>query len=559
MKKRHRVFLYLYEATDKNRIALVSLVLLEALSSLVSVGFVMAMRDALDSAAKRDTSALKYGILSMTVLVVVGIAIRALIRRFYERVRASVENNLKGRLLHHILHGDYAQTQSIHSGEWSNRLSSDTAVVAGGIAEILPQLVGMSVKLLGAVAMIISMIPSVSYFLLPIGAASVAITWALRKYIKKHHKNVQEKDGEVRSYLGERLGALMIVRAFLAEDLVEAENSRKMKEHKRARMSRNFVSNVCNIGFSGLMNALYIISFIYCGFGIADGSVSYGTLLAVIQLIGQIQIPFASISGVVPQFYAMTASAERLLEAENFKKESLIERKTERDFSAIALENVSFSYPDGNRLTVFTGINLTINKGDYAALTGYSGCGKSTMFKLLLSLFEADDGKIEVQYKNGATKPLGVAHRPLFSYVPQGNQLMSGSIREAVIFAADDKSDEQRLARALYIACADGFVSELERGVDTILGEHGAGLSEGQLQRLAIARAVYADTPVLLLDEVTSSLDEQTEHMILHRLKSLTDKTVLIVTHRPAALEICNRIFEVTEEKITEIENKKDI
>ncbi len=552
MKKRNRVLSYLYQATKKNRIALVSLVLLETLISALTIGFVMAMKVALDSAAKQDMSALQTGIVIMVSLVILRIALRALLRHYNEKVKASVENNLKGRLLHHLLHGDYAQTEAVHTGEWMNRLTSDTTVVAGGITEILPSLAGMTVKLVGALCMMIILIPSVSYFLLPVGALAIFITWLLRKYIKTHHKNVQEKDGRVRSYLQERLGSMMIVRAFRAEDAVEEQNAALMSEHKRARMRRNMISNICNIGFAGLMNALYIISFAYCGFGIVKGIVSYGTLLAVIQLVGQIQTPFAGLSGIIPHFYSMTASAERLLEAEDFKKEIAEETCRTQDFASLSLSNVSFSYPDGNQLTVFSDITLKINKGDYAALTGYSGCGKSTLFKLLLSLFEPTDGEIKVAFSDGTKSNLAVAHRPLFSYVPQGNHLMSGTVREIVSFSDRDGNDTEKIERALHIACADSFVSELERGIDTTLGEHGAGLSEGQMQRLAIARAIYADTPILLFDEATSSLDEETEHLILQRLKELTDKTVLIVTHRPAALDICNRIFEVTEGRISE-------
>ncbi len=553
--KKNRELSYLWEATCKNRIALASLVFFEAVISLVSIGFVMAMRQALDSAVAKDMTALQKGIFWMSALVAFRIILRALLRHLEEKVRASVENHLKQRLLTHLLYGDYAHFQDIHTGEWMNRLTSDTTVVSNGIAEILPRFVGMSVKLAGALTMIIVMIPEVSYFLLPAGALAIGITWVLRKYIKLHHKKVQQRDGEVRSYLQERLGSMMVVRAFRAEEAIKRESSLLMQEHMNARMSKNRISNICNIGFAGLMNALYIIGFAVCGFGIAADTVTYGTLLAVIQLIGQIQSPFAGLSGIVPRFYSMTASAERLLEAESFRQETAI-TFPDADFRAIEVDKVSFTYPDANALTVFSDVSMRIERGDYIALTGYSGCGKSTLFKLLLCLYSAGDGRINVELSDGTMRNLDASMRGLFSYVPQGNHLMSGTVREVVAFTDADNADTDRIRRALYIACADSFVDELEDGLETMLGEHGAGISEGQMQRLAIARALYADTPVLLLDEVTSSLDEETERMILQRLRDMTDKTVLIVTHRPAALKICNRIFEVTEGKIVELDTE---
>ncbi len=553
MKKGHRTISYLYEATEKNRIFAVALTVMEIILSLAGIGFAMAMRSALDGAANQDMTALRVGLVWMVMFVLARIGFRAISCRLNEKVRTSIENNLKSRLLRHLLHSDYTQTEAVHTGEWMNRLTSDTTVVAGGLTELLPNLFGMLVKLIGATVMIVVLIPQVAYFLIPTGLLVLLITWVLRGTMKRQHKAVQESDGFMRSFLQERLGNMMIVRAFRAEGIVEKEAEERMDIHKKARMQRNTVSNICNIGFSVLMNALYIGSFAYCGIGIVGGTITYGTLLAVIQLVGQIQTPFAGLSGIVPRYFAMTASAERLLEAEAFEKENGEETANPNTFASVDLDNVSFAYSDGNRQTVFTDISLQLHKGDYVALTGHSGGGKSTLFKLLLCLYKPTNGCVSVRYLDGSKTPLNVAHRLLFAYVPQGNEIMSGSIREIVTFASKEDTDIDRINHALKIACADTFVAELENGIDTVLGERGAGLSEGQMQRLAIARAIYANAPIILFDEATSALDAETESKVLANLKSMTDKTVLIVTHRPAALEICNRIVEVNEGEVKEL------
>ena len=196
--------------------------------------------------------------------------------------------------------------------------------------------------------------------------------------------------------------------------------------------------------------------------------------------------------------------------------------------------------------TVLKHISLDIHKGEYVAFTGHSGCGKSTVLKLLMSIYRLDSGERYLTDADGE-KSLSSQWRRLFAYVPQGNQLMSGTIREVVAFAdMEDRNNDARIRQALAIACGDDFVSDLDNGIDTLLGERGTGLSEGQMQRIAIARAVFSESPILLLDEATSALDEQTEKRLLQNLRRMTDKTVVIVTHQPAALEICDRVIDFT-------------
>lgn len=481
----------------------------------------------------------------------------------YEWTRASLENGLKGRLFSCLLHKDYATVTAVHSGEWVSRLTSDTVVVAGGVMDILPGLGGMLARLIGALVALFVLEPAFFYILIPAGLLMILVTASLRKVLKCLHKQIQEANGRVLSFLQERLGSLMIVRVFSMEEQTSKAAAQRMDEHKAARIRRNHFSNFCNFGFRVIVDCAYLLTAGYCGYGILQGTISYGTFTAILQLVGQVQSPFASITGIVPKYFATTASAERLMEAESYpddgNREAVSERKIQRfyqeEFKSIGVRNASFSYwttDKKDRLTVLQNVSIEIQKGEYVAFTGHSGCGKSTLLKLLMSLYPLDSGERYIcAVKDGQTVeyPLTASWRGLFAYVPQGNQLMSGTIREVVAFGDPDAmKQEARLAQALQIACADEFVVALEDGVDTRLGERGAGLSEGQMQRIAIARAIFSDRPILILDEATSSLDEATEQQLLTNLRQMTDKTVLIITHRPAALKICDRTIAMTKE-----------
>lgn len=552
MKKSHIGAMRWIWRTSSHKAYLVAvLAVSQMLISLIGVGMAWLIKELIDCAVSRSIRGFVTVGGALIGIIIVQAAAQAVNRYASELAKATLENLYKKRLLDVAVTGDYGRVSAIHSGEWMNRLTNDTQVVANGIAEILPGLLSMLTKLVGAVVLLAFMLPELTILLIIGGIAMIGASYLFRKVMKTLHKKIQEADGRFRVLVTECLSGLIVIRAFSRETQVLADADKAMGEHKSARMKRNHFWNMCNIGFSLAINGAYVLGALWCGWGILKGVLSYGTFVAVIQLVSQIQAPMANISSYVPRLYAMTASAERLMEIESVCR---MNDSTEacdiqiRDFDKLELKDVSFTYgEDGaeNRRTVLNRFNLTISRGSCTALVGPSGAGKSTVLKLLMGLYRPKDGAC-MAVCGDHDIALGTNSRDLFAYVPQGNCLMSGTIRECVTFGDESAmQDEPRIESALRNACAYDFVMNLPDGIDTKLGERGSGLSEGQMQRLAIARALFSGRPVLLLDECTSSLDGATERDVLEHLRRLSDTTVVIVTHRPAALELADQVVTV--------------
>ena len=545
---------WLWRILAGTRWEVLCLLVLNVLSGGSGVALAWTLRNMIDRAVARDGAGfLRQGGLFLGVILL-QLLLGALIRRTHEHASVTLENRLKKRLFETLLYKDYAAVTAVHTEEWMNRLVSDTTVTAGAIVSIVPQASGMLVMLVSAVSAVLVMLRAAVWAIVPAGVAISLMGYLFRKKLKALHKDIRAADGRVRVTLSERLSELMIVRSFRREQTAVRQGEAAMEAYRAARMRRNRFANLASFAYGLLMRSLYAGAAVYCGYGILKGTVSYGTFVAVLQLVGQIQTPFANLSTYIPQYYAMIASVERLMEAEGFVDDCpegqlpqpKIDELYGRSFRGLRFEDVSFAYTDRAEPTrVLQHVTVAGQKGEIIAVAGPSGQGKSTLLKLLLCLYPVSGGRRLLVTAEGEM-PLTSAHRGMFAYVPQGNRIFSGTVREALTFGDEDVPDEA-IWQALDIAAAD-FVRELPEGLEAMLGERGAGLSEGQLQRLAVARAILSGHPILLLDEATSALDEGTEARLLDNLKRMTDKTVLIVTHRPRVRAISDRVWVLRED-----------
>lgn len=523
------------------------LCVIQSALAISGIVFALLMRRTIDCAVLGQISAFYQSVISIAALIFAQIALRALNHYVEDDTRAVIDNRLRQRMFHGILKSEYADMKEYHTGELMNRITSDSSVITDGAVTLLPSILSMIVRIIGVLLVMRTIEPWFVVVFLVGGILVTALSVIPRKFQKRLHKRVQEEDGKVRSFLQESLESLLVIRAFGCEQKIEAENEKNMNLHRRVRRTRSNTYNLFGSGLRILMQCGYLFGFTWCGIGILEGRITYGTLTAVLQLIGQIQTPFASMGSAFPKYATMLASAERLMEITekaSRKEETTAGTREEvyEKMENISFAHVSFAY-DSDR-PVLRDESFCVKKGEFAALIGSSGIGKSTIMKLLLSVYQPNDGEIKIQLNDG-TIGLKELPRGMFAYVPQGNYLMSGPIWQVVGFAETaDKIDRSKVEKACKVACAHEFITELPKGYDTVLGERGDGLSEGQMQRIAVARAVYSGCPILLLDEATSALDADTERRMITALKEMSDYTVFLVTHRKDVWELCDRVLE---------------
>lgn len=521
---------------------LVLLIVGNALSSVCAVSVALFSKQIVDAAQNGDFTALLRAGAVLLCVVLLQIGLRILDNSLAVRVSGRLEMACKRRLFSAILQKEYSAVTAYHSGELMTRLTSDITVVTDNATVLLPTAISMLTRLVLAFAVIASLDMRFALLILAAGAVLFASSRAFRGKIKKLHKTVQASDGRLRAFLQESIESLLAVQVFGVQSKVMREADVRQTDNFDAKIRRNRWSIAANAGFLALFSFGTLLTLLWCGWKLVAGTITFGTLTALLQLVNQVQTPLTNLSGLMPKYYSMLSSAERLMEIEALPDETHTHTESApvRNFESARFRGVSFAYGQNE---VFTDADFEIRKNDFVVISGISGIGKSTLFKLLLGVLTPAGGEITVT-AGGHTYPADKNTRGLFAYVPQGNLLFSGTVRDNIRFIKEDATDEEVL-RAAQIACADTFLDELPEGLDTPLGEGGRGLSEGQMQRIAVARAILTDAPVLLLDEATSALDEETEARLLQNIRALENKTCLIISHKKAAYAVCTRELTV--------------
>ena len=513
-----------------------------ALSALSFVALALITKRVIDIATGDTTGSLfKSGILLFAVIAIqILLSAAQSILNAYSNGKQTIA--FRNYLFGVLCRKKYADISAYHSGDILNRFTSDIDTVVTSSVNIIPNVVSIETKIVAGIGTMLFMNPYIAAAVLLCGVTFPAIGRAINKRYKYMHKECQRTEGRTRAFLQECFENIVVIKTFISEAPFIKKLDSYMDDNFRLKIKRTSISVIANISLYALFTAGYYAVLLWGAGGLSGGTLTYGTLMAFLQLISQLRAPLQNVSGILPQYYSALASAERLMELEGAADEpfpAAAERleKIKEDFRTLEIKNLFFGYAGESVLRDFS---FCAKRGNITAITGESGSGKSTLFKLILGLYEPQSGSIAI---NGEI-PLDASLRGLFAYVPQGNMVLSGTVRENITMNNRAVTDEQ-IERAARAAEIYDYITSLPDGFETHLAERGAGLSEGQIQRISIARALLTNAPILLLDEATSALDEETETRVLANIKSMTDKTVLFITHRNTSLKVCDRIVHV--------------
>ena len=513
----------------KSKIAILSIT--QVLIGALTVGFSFMLKFVISAIEVPDKNLLTRNIIIIACIALALILLTIFYRIYYEISYVDIENKLKKNLFEIMLSKDYQEVKKLHDEEWIHRLTSDTAVVASSILSILPSLYRMVVQLVLALAAITYLFWQFGLMLIPFILLAILLTFFMRKQLKEYHRLTQEKDGKVKVFYFESLQGLSIVHSFVREEVFSKKNESNLEEYKKARVKRDTFGVACSISFLVVYYTFYILALTFCGFRIIEMTMSISFLTAIVALLTRLTGPLGNITAIVPRYYSLIASGERLMmennEGVSYLSKEDIAKYYNNEFKGIKLDKVSFSYLDkyGNKVEVLKDFSLDINKNQKILIKGHSGGGKSTLMKIILMLLKPDSGEVLIN-----EQPLEKKYERLFAYVPQDNLLMQGTIKD-VVTLFDKECDKELFDKSLKISESSNFVNNLALKEETYLNEKGSGLSLGEMERIAIARAIYSDAPILLLDECSASLDATTEEKVLSNILSLENKTIVLISH----------------------------
>lgn len=524
-------------------------VLLSGLIGLIGVGaslaFVWGSKKVVDIATGDQPGGLQTSILLLLGIMLLQVLTRVGANYWQGVIVVKAQNGIRAGIFRKVLYSTWNGRDKFHSGDTVNRLEEDIRVVTDFICVTLPEVVVTVVQLLGASVYIFVLQPGLAWILLLIMPVAVVCSRLFFRKLRALTGEIRAADAKVQEHMQENIQRRILVRMLGAAGMVMSKLS-GMQDTVYSKTIERLNYNAVSRGFMHLgFAAGYALVFIWGVFGLKDETITYGTMVAFLQLVGQVQRPVAALATQIPSFIRALSSEDRLLDLETAPQEDEGGEIALAGAPGVRVENLSFTY-EGGRNAVVKGLDFDFEPGTMTAIVGSTGAGKSTLVRIVMALLKPDGGRVLLYEPSGGREvPSGVRTRCNFMYVPQGNSLMSGTIRENLLLA-DPAASEERLAEVLHLAAAD-FVFELPDGLDTVCAETGGGLSEGQAQRIAIARALLRPGGILVLDEATSALDADTELEMLSRLgaKYRGRKTILCITHRPAATTYADKVLRL--------------
>lgn len=518
-------------------------ILLGIIRTLLSLTFVWVCKELVDIATGVSKEPLGQWTAFMIACIVLQICCRITSSYCEQYGRINIQNNLRARLFYSLISSRWSGRERFGTGDAVNRLEEDIRVVSELVSSHIPAVVVTFAQLAAASTFLLFISPNLLWALVGLMVAGIIASRLSFRKLRSLSTAIRTKDGEIQQHIQEHLQNRVVALTIIGIERVMAtlntlHNALRTNTIKRLNF-HSLNSALLSVSFMGG----YAAAFLWGVYGIKSGAVTFGMMTAFLQLVSQIQMPLSELARKIPAFIHALSSIERLAELENLDPEENAPLCRLEAPAGILFKDVTFSYPDSHSGVLFNSFSHNFLPGTMTVVAGATGIGKSTLVRLMLGLLKPQSGSILIYGSSSNSHCASKATRCNFKYVPQGNTLLSGTILDNLLMA-DPKADRERIDAALHIAAAD-FVHSLPEGLQTICGESGSGLSEGQCQRIAIARALLQSGSVLLMDESTSSLDPATESLVLQNLRTLSNHTIIFISHREAVMKSADSLLEL--------------
>ncbi len=528
---------WLWQSSSDNRLQAVLNTVIGLLGVVFSLASVWAVQRAVDIASHNVEGNVVVAVIVMAAFVLGGFALDVAAVWVRNILGVKARNRMQQRLLRRILHSEWRGRAAMHSGDVLNRLEQDVNNVVDFVAETLPNAVAVVAMFVGAFCYLFMMDHTLAVLIVVMAPVFMLLSKFYMNKMRKLTRDIRQSDSLVQSTLQESVQHRVLVKAMESEEVVVGKLEGQQQELRRKIIRRTKFSVFSNLMVSVGFALGYLVAFAWSALRLSAGTLTYGGMTAFLQLVNRIQNPARNIARLLPLIVQAMTAAERLMYFDEVPQEKQGDALLLEGVCGVSLENVTYAYADEPGRNIVNNLNFDFKPGTCTAILGETGAGKTTILRMLLALVKPCSGHVYIYNKEKKVE-VSALTRCNFVYVPQGNTLLSGSIRENLLLGDQNATDAQMYA-ALESACA-GFVKDLPNGLDTTFTESGGGMSEGQAQRICIARALLRHSPVMILDEATSALDANTEKRLLGNLLTKSSCTVIFITHRPAVLEYCS-------------------
>ena len=554
---------WMYTYAKKYKFQIVFYIFLGVLTTVMGLASSVGSKYLIDAVTGQDSGNIALIALFIVAMGLFSIGINAITTMISARINIKVNNEIQAEVYDKILVADWISMKEFHSGDLLNRLNGDVNTVASSILSWIPSLITRSAQFFGILTIILYYDPTMAVIALGSAPVMLIVSKTLMKKMSYYNKRMRQVPIDVMSFNEESFQNIQSIKAF---DLVGLF-SKRLRDVQQNYKDVFLDYNKFSVYTSSFMSVVgMFVAYACFGWGVYrlwTGHITVGTMTLFVQLSGQLSSSFKSIVSLVPSAISATTSAGRIMEFFKIKDESnleddkakLIQNNTQGKGLSVVLDDVEFSYNENK--TVFKHADIVANPGEIVALVGPSGEGKTTMIRLLLGLINTKSGNASIRDINGVSCKISSATRRFFAYVPQGNTIFSGTIAENMRMVKQDATDAE-IVEALKAACAYDFVNRLPDKINSKVGERGSGFSEGQAQRLSIARALLRKSPILLLDEATSALDVFTERQVLRNIMNMGyARTCIVTTHRPSVLTMCDKVYKIDSGVVCDIDEKE--